>query len=393
MAINNRIAAFHDDMTAWRRELHAMPETAFEEHRTAAFVASKLEEWGIEVHRGIATTGVVGVLRGRSDNGGAIGLRADMDALPMTEENDDLPHKSKVPGKMHACGHDGHTVMLLGAARHLAETRNFDGTVYFIFQPAEEGGGGGKVMIDEGLFERFPMETVWGMHNAPGLPAGTIGVRAGPSMAATDTFDVVVEGVGGHAARPQMSIDPIAVGTQLYQAFQTIVSRNTDPVESAVLSVTQFHAGEAYNVIPARAILRGTVRTYKPEIRDLIERRMGEACIGLAAAHGCRIDFEYHRGYPALVNSEAETALAEKVAAEVVGRENILHTPPLMGGEDFAYMLEAKPGSYIWVGQKGGPSPYMVHHPKYDFNDAILPIGASYWAKLVEMVLPRADAR
>jgi hippurate hydrolase len=391
MPVNNRVAAFQDEMTAWRRDLHAHPEIAFQEVRTSAIVAEKLAGWGIEVHRGIAKTGVVGVLRGRSDNGRAIGLRADMDALPMTEEND-LPYASTTPGRMHACGHDGHTVMLLGAARHLAETRNFDGTVYFVFQPAEEAGGGGKVMMDEGLFDRFPMETVWGMHNSPVLPAGRIGVRAGPSMAATDDFDVVVEGRGGHAARPHVSVDPIAVGTQVYQAFQTIVSRNADPVESAVLSVTQFHAGEAYNVIPARARMCGTVRTYKPEVRDMMERRMGEVCAGIAAAHGCGVRLEYRRGYPALVNSGTETEFAARVAAEVVGEANVAEIPPVMGGEDFAYMLEAKPGSYIWVGQGRGPDEASVHHPRYDFNDAVLPIGASYWVKLVETALPRADA-
>lgn len=389
MPIVNRIADFHDDMTAWRRDLHQHPEIAFEEERTADFVARSLEGWGIEVHRGIARTGVVGVLHGRQDNGRRIALRADMDALPMTEEND-VPHASKVPGKMHGCGHDGHTTMLLGAARYLAENPDFAGTVYFFFQPAEEAGGGAKVMIDDDLFERFPAETVWGLHNAPNVPAGQIALRPGASMAAADTFEITVEGKGGHAARPHDCVDPIAAANQLYMALQTVVSRNTDPVKSAVISVTQFNAGEVNNVIPARATLAGTARTFDPDVRDMIERRIGEVCAAIGEACGARVGLVYERGYPPLVNHEAESQVARQAAAAVVGEPNVHDDfPPLMGAEDFAYMLEAKPGCYIWLGGAGGPSPYYVHHPRYDFNDEILPIGASYWVQLVQATLPR----
>ncbi len=392
MPIYNSIAAFHDEMTAWRRDLHANPELGFEETRTAAFIAEKLRGWGVEVHEGMAGTGVIGVLRGYGAGTRAVGLRADIDALPMTEETG-APHASTVAGKMHGCGHDGHTVMLLGAARHLAETRNFDGTVVLIFQPAEEVGGqnsGGARMVREGLFDRFPVETVWGMHNSPNMPFGTIGVRTGPAMAASDGFDVTIEGMGGHAARPHTTIDPVAVGTQLYQAFQTIVSRNADPVESAVLSVTIFQSGEAYNVIPARARLAGTVRTYRPAVRDMIERRMREICAGLAAAHGCTIKIAYDRGYPALITTAAESAFAADVARAVVGDDRVdPDIPPVMGGEDFAYMLEARPGSFVRLGTGRGADTPLVHHPRYDFNDDALPIGASFWVKLVETALPR----
>jgi hippurate hydrolase len=340
----------------------------------------------------MAGTGVIGVLRGPGAGKGAIGLRADIDALPMTEETG-LSHASTIPGKMHGCGHDGHTVMLLGAARHLAETRNFDGTVVLIFQPAEEVGGqdsGGARMVREGMFDRFPVDTVWGLHNSPNMPFGTIGVRTGPAMAASDSFDVTIEGKGGHAARPHTTIDPVAVGTQLYQAFQTIVSRNADPVESAVLSVTIFQSGEAYNVIPARSRLAGTVRTYRPAVRDMIERRMGEICAGLAAAHGCTIRLAYDRGYPALITTAAESAFAADVARAVVGDDKVdPDIPPVMGGEDFAYMLEARPGSFVRLGTSRGPDTPLVHHPRYDFNDEALPIGASFWVKLVETALPR----
>jgi len=392
MPIYNSIADFHDEMTAWRRDLHANPEIGFEETRTAAFVASKLREWGVEVHEGVAGTGVIGVLRGTGSGDRSVGLRADIDALPMTEETG-LPHASTIAGRMHGCGHDGHTVMLLGAARHLAQTRNFDGTVVLIFQPAEEVGGqdsGGARMVREGLFDRFPVETVWGLHNSPNMPFGTIGVRTGPAMAASDSFDVTIVGKGGHAARPQTTIDPIAVGTQLYQAFQTVVSRNADPVESAVLSVTIFQSGEAFNVIPARARLAGTVRTYRPAVRDMIERRMGEICVGLAAAHGCTITLSYSRGYPALITTATESAFAADVARAVVGDAMVdADIPPVMGGEDFAYMLQKRPGSFVRLGTGRGPDTPLVHHPRYDFDDEALPIGASFWVKLVETAMPR----
>ncbi len=396
MPIINRIAEFHDDMTAWRRDLHRHPETAFEERRTAEFVAGKLAEWGIEVHRGLAETGVVGTLRGQDGNGAghgsrAIGLRADMDALHIHELND-FDHRSTDDGKMHACGHDGHTAMLLGAARYLAETRNFEGTVHFIFQPAEENEGGGRVMVEEGLFERFPVAGVYGMHNIPGLAAGRIGLRSGPAMAAFDIFAITVTGDGTHAAMPHLGNDPVVIAAQIVGALQTIVSRRADPIDSAVVSVTQFHAGDTWNVIPYQAVLRGTARCFKPEVRDLIEAEIQKIAEGICAAHGATMAFRYERRYPALVNSERETGIAAGVAAQVVGADKVTAgAAPLMGSEDFAYMLEKRPGCYIWLGngEAGGPGGCNVHNPRYDFNDEISVIGASYWAKLVETTLPR----
>ena len=390
MPIVNRIADFHHEMTAWRRDLHEHPETSFEEVRTSGIVAEKLQSWGIEVHRGLAKTGVVGVLHGQSGAGGkSIGLRADMDALPMTEEND-LPYKSRIPGKMHGCGHDGHTVMLLGAARYLAETRNFSGTVYFIFQPAEEGGGGARVMIEEGLLEKFPMDSVWGMHNWPNMPAGTVALRSGPVMAAPDQFDITVHGRGGHGAYPHATIDPVIVGAHVLTALQTIVSRNANPIDNIVVSATKFHAGEAYNVIPESAVISGTIRTYRPETRDFAEASIRRIAPAVAAAFGATATVAHRRGYPATVNSAIETEFAAAVADAVVGESNVDRNPePSMGAEDFAYMLEKRPGSYIWLGAQGGPAKGLLHNPRYDFNDEILPIGASYWAKLVETALPR----
>ncbi len=397
MPIVNRIAEFHDDMTAWRRDLHAHPETAFEERRTSDFVAGKLAEFGIEVHRGLATTGVVGVLHGAGASGRAadgvraLGVRADMDALHIHELND-FAHRSTVDGKMHACGHDGHTTMLLGAARYLAETRNFDGTVYFIFQPAEENEGGGRVMVEEGLFERFPVEAVYGLHNLPGLPAGQIALRPGPAMAAFDVFEITVTGDGTHAAMPHLGNDPVVAAAQIVGALQTIASRRSDPLESVVVSVTQFHAGDTWNVIPEQAVLRGTARSFKPEVRDQIEDEIERIAQGICAAHGATMSLHYERRYPALVNSARETDLAGGVAAQVVGEGNVAAgAPPLMGSEDFAYMLEARPGCYIWLGngERGGPGGCAVHNPRYDFNDEVLVIGASYWARLVETALPR----
>lgn len=400
MAIKNRIAEFQAEMTEWRRHLHANPELALQEEKTSDYVAQKLEEWGIEIHRGIAKTGIVGVLHGQSrgqndghngNQGKAIGIRADMDALPMSELND-FDHKSTNAGRMHACGHDGHTTMLLGAAKYLSETRNFDGTVYFIFQPAEEDIGGGRIMVEEGLFDRFPMEAVYGLHNMPGIPAGEIALREGPTMACADTFDVVVTGKGGHAAMPQFAVDSIIVATQIVQAYQSIVSRAVDPIESAVVSVTQFHAGDAYNVLPQEAKICGTVRTFKPEVRARVRKAMEDMAKSISIAHGAEASFEYHEGYPALVNDASHTEKAAVIAKKLVGEDKVHEgMPPMMGGEDFSYMLEAKAGTYIFLGngvegEKGGVS---VHHPEYDFNDDISPVGASFWAELVESSLPR----
>ena len=392
MAVINRIAEFHEDIKGWRRDLHAHPETAFEELRTSDFVAEKLNEWGIEVHRGLATTGVVGVLHGQKNNGRAIGLRADMDALHLTELNE-FDHRSKNEGKMHGCGHDGHTAMLLGAARYLAETKNFDGTVNFIFQPAEENEGGGRVMVEEGLFEKFPVESVYGLHNMPGIPVGQVGMRVGPAMAAFDIFEVTVDGVGAHAAMPHLGVDAVVITAQIVTALQTIASRRVDPLESLVVSVTQFHAGDTWNVIPQQAVIRGTVRSFKAEVQAQAEADIRRIAQGICEAQGATMSMRYERRYPAVVNTSLETDIAAEVAADVVGETNVeVGAPPLMGSEDFAYMLQKKPGCYIWLGNgadghQGGCS---VHNPHYDFNDDISVIGASYWAKLVETTLPRA---
>jgi amidohydrolase len=390
MPINNRIADFHADLTAWRRDLHANPEIAFEEHRTAAVVAAKLEEFGIEVHRGLAGTGVVGTLKGNQPGDRSIALRADMDALPMPEANG-FEHASKAPGKMHACGHDGHTVMLLGAARYLAETRNFAGTVHFVFQPAEEGGGGGRIMVEQGLFDKFPAEEVYGMHNWPGLPAGQFASRVGPVMAATDQFEITIEGRGGHAAQPNKTVDPVVVGSQIVGALQTIASRNADPIKSVVVSVTQFHAGSAFNVIPQSAWLCGTIRTFDAELRKQTQRRLKEIAEGIALAMGGSAKVDFRFGYPATVNHAAQTEKALAIAERVAGVGNVAYdTEPSMGGEDFAYMLLEKPGAYIFIGNGPEVEGQKLHQVNYDFNDEILPVGASYWAQLVEEVLARA---
>ncbi len=392
MPIVNRIAAFHDDMVAWRRDLHAHPETAFEEVRTADFVAAKLEGWGIEVHRGLAQTGVVGLLRGRGESQRAIGLRADMDALHIQELND-FGHRSQVEGKMHACGHDGHTTMLLGAARYLAETRNFDGTVALIFQPAEENEGGGRVMVEEGLFEQFPVEQVFGLHNMPGRAVGEIAMRQGPAMAAFDIFETSITGHGAHAAMPHRGIDPVLVAAHIVTALQSIASRLIDPLHPVVVTVTQVHAGDTWNVIPEQAVLRGTARSFSREVRDRVEAEIARIASTVAEAFGAKAETRYERRYPAVVNTRDATALAAQVAAEVVGGDNVeTDAPPLMGSEDFAYMLEAKPGCYIWLGNgtEGGPGGCMVHNPHYDFNDEAAVVGASYWARLVETALPLA---
>jgi amidohydrolase len=389
MPIINRIADFHDDMIAWRHEIHSHPETAFEEVRTAGLVADRLKEFGIEVHTGLAKTGVVGVLKcGSSDR--KIGLRADMDALDLQEMND-FEHKSLHNGKMHACGHDGHTTMLLGAARYLAETQNFDGTVYFIFQPAEENVAGGRVMVDEGLFDRFPCQDVYGMHNMPGIPAGQIALMPGPMMASADFFHIRVDGVGAHGAFPHEGVDPVLIGSELVMALQRIVSRTTNPLHQAVISVTQFNAGHTTNVIPEFAELAGTTRAFLPEVQDMIEREMQRVCDGIGAAHNARVTFTYDRRYPPTINTPEETERASRAAAVVVGEDNVRRDlQPVMGAEDFAWMLKAKPGCYVWVGNGTGKGGCMVHNPKYDFNDDILPVGASYWVKLVEQELMAA---
>lgn len=383
------LSPLHAEMASWRHDLHSHPETAFEELRTSALVAQKLELFGLKVHRGLARTGVVGTLTAGSGTR-AISLRADMDALHIVEQNS-FDHRSQNEGKMHACGHDGHTAMLLGAAKHLSETRNFNGTVHFVFQPAEENEGGGREMVEQGLFEKFPCEAVYGMHNWPGMPAGQFGFRAGPAMASFDIFEIELTGRGSHAALPHTGIDPIVSAAALVQALQTITSRNVDPIESAVVSVTQFHAGDTWNVIPDAAMVRGTVRAFKPEVQDLIERRLREICAGIAAAHGARFTLRYERRYPPLINAAAETEICASVMRALVGPDNVVPVPPVMGSEDFAFMLQAKAGCYVFVGNGPGEGGCMLHNSHYDFNDQILPLGASYWSNLVEHLLPAGN--
>ncbi|MGN6310846.1 MAG: M20 aminoacylase family protein [Xanthobacteraceae bacterium] len=387
MPVINRVADLQPDIMAWRRHLHAHPELMYDVHGTAAFVAERLREFGCdEVATGLGRTGVVGVIKGRKPASGdlkVIGLRADMDALPIEEETN-LPYASKTPGKMHACGHDGHTAMLLGAARYLAETRNFAGDAVVIFQPAEEGGAGADAMIKDGLMERFKIEQVYGMHNGPGLPVGSFALRPGPIMAATDAIDIRIEGLGGHAARPHKCIDSVLVGAQLVTALQSIVSRTVDPLDSAVISICEFHAGNARNVIPQIAELKGTVRTLTPEVRDLVERRVREVVVGVAQQTGARIDLVYERGYPVTVNHPEQTDIATRIASDVAGAANVHAVPPMMGAEDFAYMLEARPGAFIFVGNGDSAG---LHHPAYNFNDEAIVYGTSYWVKLVEHTL------
>ncbi|MBR1122186.1 amidohydrolase [Bradyrhizobium lablabi] len=388
MPIVNRVADLQPDIQAWRRDIHAHPELLYDVHRTAAFVADRLREFGCdEVATGLGKTGVVGVIKGKKPAGKGdikvIGLRADMDALPIEEETN-LPYSSKTPGKMHACGHDGHTAMLLGAARYLAETRNFAGNAVVIFQPAEEGGAGAAAMIKDGLMDRFGIEQVYGMHNGPGIPIGQFAIRPGPIMAATDAIDIKITGLGGHAARPHICIDSVLVGAQVINALQSIVSRSVDPLESAVISVCEFHAGNARNVIPQTAELRGTIRTLTPEVRELVEKRVHEVVAGIAQVTGAKIDLVYERGYPVTVNHAAQTDMAIRVAEEVAGKNGVNETPPLMGAEDFAYMLEARPGAFIFCGNGDSAG---LHHPAYNFNDEAIVYGTSYWIKLVENTL------
>ncbi len=388
MDLVDKITARKQLHSSWRREIHAHPELAYQEHRTADFVAAKLESFGIAIVRGLGKTGVVGTIKtGNSDR--AIGLRADMDALPLAEMNE-FAHRSQHPGVMHACGHDGHTAMLLAAAEHLAATRDFDGIVHFIFQPAEEGEAGAKAMMDDGLFEDFPMEAVYGLHNWPGLAVGKMAMRAGAAMAAMDIFEVKVHGQGGHAALPHLAIDPIVVAAQLVSAWQTVVARNVKAIDPAVLTVTQFHAGEAWNVIPETVVLRGTVRCFSQSVRATIESRMRQLAEGLCAAHGCRLEWWYEKRFPPTVNSPEETQTAARAAQAVVGHEAVnTEVEPVTGSEDFGYMLEAKPGCYAFIGNGPGSGGCLLHSPTFDFNDDIIPIGASYWVRLVEQVLAR----
>ena len=380
-------------IAAVRRDIHAHPELCFEELRTSELVAKLLTDWGLEVHRGLGKTGVVGVLKNGTSNK-AIGLRADMDALPMQEFNQ-FEHASKHAGKMHACGHDGHVAMLLAAAQHLSKHKNFNGTVYFIFQPAEEGGGGAREMIQDGLFDKFPMQAVYGMHNWPGLEVGKFAVSAGPVMASSNEFKITIHGKGSHAALPHNGIDPVPVACQMVQAFQTIISRNKKPVDAGVISVTMIHTGEATNVVPDHCEMQGTVRTFTTEVLDMIEQRMREVANHTCAAFGATCTFEFERNYPPTINHAAETQFAKEVMHSIVGENNVVVQEPTMGAEDFSYMLQAKPGVYCFIGNGDGvhreighgEGPCTLHNPNYDFNDELIPLGGTYWVKLVEAAL------
>jgi len=397
MKLVDPIIAFQSELQQIRRDLHAHPELCYEEQRTSDVVADKLAEWGIPVIRGMGVTGVVGIIKhGKSNR--SIGLRADMDALPMQEVNT-FPHASVYPGKMHACGHDGHTTMLLGAAKYLAEHRNFDGTVYLVFQPAEEGGAGAKRMIEDGLFEQCPMDTIYGMHNWPGIPAGHMSVCEGPLMASSNEFYVTVKGKGGHAAQPHKCIDPVMVAVQIAQSWQTIISRRTSPLDTAVLSLTQIQAGTATNVIPDEAKMAGTVRTLSWDVLDMLEQQMEQVAVNTAAAFGAEVEFKFRRNYPPLINHPEATRFAVEVMKTVVGADKVDDkTEPSMAAEDFAYFLQAKPGCYIFIGNGEGDhrsgghglGPCVLHNGSYDFNDNLLPVGASFWVKLVEASLPLA---
>jgi amidohydrolase len=393
MKVIDSIVQQASNLAAIRRDIHAHPELCFEEIRTADLVAQKLTEWGIPIHRGMGKTGVVGILKcGTSDR--AIGLRADMDALPMQEFNQ-FAHASQHAGKMHACGHDGHVAMLLAAAQYLSKHQDFDGTVYFIFQPAEEGGGGAREMIRDGLFDKFPMQAVYGMHNWPGLKEGQFALSAGPVMASSNEFKITIHGKGCHAALPHNGIDPVLVACQMVQAFQTIISRNKKPVDAGVISVTMINAGEATNVVPDHCELQGTVRTFSLEVLDMIEQRMRDVAAHISAAFGATCTFEFERNYPPTINHSAEANFAREVMADIVGTDNVLAQEPTMGAEDFSYMLQAKLGAYCFIGNGDGvhremghgEGPCTLHNPNYDFNDALIPLGATYWVKLVEASL------
>jgi amidohydrolase len=400
MSLIAEIEREHESLIAMRRDIHAHPELAFQETRTSDVVAKQLEKWGIEVHRGIGKTGLVGVLRGKRGKGKrSIGLRADMDALPMPEHNK-FKHASTNPGRMHACGHDGHTTMLLGAAQHLATHRDFEGTVNLIFQPAEEGGNAGaRAMIEDGLFDRFPCDEIYGMHNMPGLEAGMLAFRKGPTMASSNRFDIIVRGVGGHAAQPHKSVDSIVVAAEMIGVLQTLISRNKNPIDTAVLSVTQIHAGDAYNVIPHEAVIKGTVRTFSTEVLDAMEDNMRRVAEMLPKVHGGSGELQFVRAYPPLVNWDAQTEFATQVAIDVFGASKVeLDTPPHGGAEDFSFYLEKVPGCYLFIGNGGGGhrestyhgmGPCELHNPNYDFNDALLPIGSTYWVKLVQAFFAR----
>jgi amidohydrolase len=385
MPIVNRVADLHNEIKEWRRDFHAHPELRYDVHRTAGSVAEKLKSFGCdEVVPGIGRTGVVGVIRGRRAGSKVVGLRADMDALPLEEETD-LPYKSTVRGKMHACGHDGHTAMLLGAAKYLAETRNFAGTAVVIFQPAEEGGAGALAMVKDGLISRFKIDEVYGMHNYPGIPVGQFAIRPGPIMAAADHLQIEIDGKGGHAARPHLSIDTILVGAQIINQLQSIVARNVDPLDSAVISVCMFQAGHTDNVIPQHAHLRGTARSFTPQVRELLHRRIGELVEGTARIYGASARVTYTSGYPVVVNHERQTAFVADVAREISGKDKVdTNVPAVMGAEDFSFMLQERPGAFIFVGNGDSAG---LHHPAYDFNDEVIPVGTSYWVRLAETAL------
>jgi len=393
MKVLDSLVTHAASISALRRDIHAHPELSFQELRTSDLVAAKLTEWGIPIHRGLGKTGVVGILK-NGDSPRAIGLRADMDALPMQEFNQ-FAHTSQHPGKMHACGHDGHVAMLLAAAQHLAQHKHFDGTVYFIFQPAEEGGGGAREMIQDGLFTQFPMQAVYGMHNWPGLALGQFALSAGPVMASSNEFKITIHGKGSHAALPHNGVDPVPVACQMVQAFQTIISRNKKPVDAGVISVTMIHTGEATNVVPDHCEMQGTVRTFSLDVLDLIEQRMREVAQHTCAAFGATCTFEFERNYPPTINHGAESDLARQVMADIVGPSHVLPQEPTMGAEDFSYMLQAVPGAYCFIGNGDGShremghgeGPCTLHNPNYDFNDHLIPLGGTYWVRLVERCL------
>ena len=399
MKLIDSIVAEAASIAQIRKDIHAHPELCFEEVRTADLVAAKLTEWGIPIHRGLGTTGVVGIVHGKDGgaSGHAVGLRADIDALPMQESNT-FEHASRHAGKMHACGHDGHTAMLLAAAKHFSKFRDFDGTVYLIFQPAEEGGGGAREMIKDGLFEKFPMQAVFGMHNWPGMAAGNMAVSPGPVMASSNDFKITITGKGGHGAMPHMGNDPVPIACQIVTAFQTIITRNKKPLDTGVISVTMIHGGEANNVIPDRVELQGTVRTFRTEVLDLIEARMRQVAEGCCAMNNAQCDFYFNRNYPATVNSVPEAEFARQVMIDIIGADKVKAQEPTMGAEDFSFMLEAKPGAYCFIangegdhraiGHGGGPC--TLHNPSYDFNDDLIPLGATYWVELATKWLAQA---